>query len=165
MTEPSPKKRPTLSIQVTQANEEKVSNARPAQRGETQNKPLCPIGWTARDRRDNQIARDTTLTDLKAEFPALFDPRKPQPLAVGAFEVLAQRLCPKHSRSAVRAALKYWTGSLRYHQAVAAKGAVRIHPAAAVSPEPVSDEHRQHALERIDQIKMARAKNKKGKGP
>jgi sRNA-binding protein len=165
MNKPNPK-RPILTVQRAETNASKLTKMQPAApQSPSESEPFTrnTSDRDTRDMRAKTAERDTILTDLQTEFAAFFDPRNPQPLAVGAFEVLAQRLCPKTNRSAVRHALRYWTGSLRYHMAVVAKDAVRIHPEAAASPEPVSDEHRRYALERIDQIKAARVKPRKGK--
>ena len=103
---------------------------------------------TAVDNAKNGAGQDDLTATLCARWPSSFDRRERPPLSVGIFDQLAAELGLECSPRQLRRALGRWTGHGRYLERLAAPGALRV-DLDGQPGEPVSAEHRAHALARL----------------
>ncbi|MCA0940190.1 ProQ/FinO family protein [Salipiger pacificus] len=115
--------------------------------GETSPKPAKPRQPTSQEvHARRRAAADAVLAELIAQFPTLFDPEHPRPLALRLSGELVR--ATSGSWSATGLALHHWTRRRRYLEALAAPDAQRYNLDGTIS-EPVSEEHRQHARDQL----------------
>lgn len=101
------------------------------------------------------------IEGLQAAFPKIFNRDQPKPLAIGASRQLNQaRRDGKLNISVLvqRAAIKSWLSTPNYHRAVASTPC-RYNLDGSASG-PVSDEHRQHAIDKLKEIRKAKKARK-----
>jgi hypothetical protein len=118
--------------------------------------PASPIDLNAKRRKLNR-GRLTALQWLEATYPALFDDPVVKPLAIGVGKtIVREALAAGQKRQAIGAALHYWTRARRYHQALTVPGAMRC-GIDGEPVEPVSEEHRAQAAQRLAERARAQA--------
>jgi sRNA-binding protein len=114
----------------------KASTAQPS----TNAKP-APLTSKQRERIRARVAASEWL---RSTWPALFR-WPPRPLAVGIGKLIVEAgQAAGFERAQIHAALRFHTRGRRYHEALAAEGAMRVH-LDGTPAEPVSDEHREIA--------------------
>ena len=112
---------------------------------------------TTRQQRKNNSSRRRWLDRLAEQWPQAFNLTNPRPLAVGIIDDITAVLSAAGAggHGAVRYALKSYTGNIRYVRAVATGG-----PRYDLTGQPrgeVTPTERQHAAERLEAMKQAKA--------
>ena len=87
---------------------------------------------------------------LRHVSPNVFHLWEPKPLVVGAQEQIRE-LLPAAPERAVHQFLSWWCNRRRYLKATAAEESFRYHANGHRGPQ-VTDEHREHAAKRIEEI-------------
>lgn len=117
---------------------------------EARHPPVRSAG--ARQRREPHFPEPWMLALWRALVtarPALFDPVRPAPLALGVDRELYDAARGKLGRKRVRRFLAVWTGRTPYLRALARPGSVRRSLRGSV--ESVTPEHREHARQRLEE--------------
>jgi hypothetical protein len=128
-----------LAVEARRKRPQSSVVKRPPERsGQQRREPHFPEDWMT-----------TLWRELVKVRPALFDPRRLVPLALGFHRELHAVTKARLSGRRIRQFLAVWTGRTAYLRALAAPGAVRYGlrgPAGPVAPE-----HRDHALRRLEE--------------
>lgn len=96
------------------------------------------------------------IATLSAAFPDIFNLNRPKPLAIGIHTQIADMRRAGLIDLPVlvqRAALKFWLKRTVYHRAMTTTG-IRYNLDGSISGL-VSDDHRQHAIDRLKKVKKA----------